>query len=396
MRAKRRSHRHGPLTRIGKLVGCLLALVWPAPSNGQRTLIADVQSRLSIGSEDGEEPYRLAGVSAAIQAADGTIIVANCGTSELRFFDTSGRHIRSVGRAGEGPGEFRYLRRIFMAGDSIVAFDGFPASRVSVFTAQGKFVRSIQVFARADVIARLSDGTFLGRASQAPAAEMGIARAKLTLYRLGEDGELLDSLSGLHGIETGATPRGRRLVRMGRTSNVAVVAGRIVVADQANPYYSEYDAKLKPVRRVRTITQPQPWTNELKKKWEASRQVMIPQGGVIGAFGPDYGPELPSFRDVVAGTDHRLWIQDPDRPGIYPLTWTAYEDDRASARAQLPARFFPTQFGLDWVLGIFSDSLGVEHVQKFTLRSASHSEIALPPRVAQPPDQPRCGAWASR
>ncbi len=63
---------------------------------------------LTIGSVEGDEDYDLHQVTGALRLGGGTVVVANSGTLELRFYDREGRHLRSVG----GPGEFQSLEWI--------------------------------------------------------------------------------------------------------------------------------------------------------------------------------------------------------------------------------------------------------------------------------------------
>lgn len=86
----------------------------------------------------------------------------------------------------------------------------------------------------------------------------------------------------------------------------------------------------------------------------------------------------------------------------FPLTWTAYEDGRPVARAELPPRFFPFEFGrddsgADWVVGITYDGLRIEQVHVIELVPGELPGHALTPREAQAPtSMPYCGPWTSR
>jgi len=362
------------------------------------TLVTDVRPLLSIGVVDGAEPYLLNGVAGALRQSDGRVVVANCGSSELRFYDAAGLHVRTVGGRGGGPGEFQYLRRIYPAGgDSIGAYDGLPRHRASHFTPEGSHVRTVPLAARVEVMGRLADGALLGRAVEVQPREPGRFRRATTLYRLDAKGMVLDSLSGLPGREGVNDAQGRpRALRMERMAVLAVLSDRIAFGGQDEAVFIEYSADLQPVRRVATVTRPEEVTDAARNAWEAATDVMIPLGGTVPGYGPESAPQMPAYRHMVAGIDGRVWLQDPDRPGTYPLVWTAYQGGRPAMRVELPARFFPTQFGPDWVLGIHYDPEGIERVQLFRMQPGSHSGRSWTPRDAQPPDVPRCGAWTSR
>jgi 6-bladed beta-propeller len=101
---------------------------------------ADVPS-LVIGVVEGDDAYQFFRASSAVRLSDQTIVVANNGTAQIRFFDPGGRFIRQVGRWGGGPGEFRWLQSVQATdGDTVVAFDG--RLRRSHFAPDGVFVRS--------------------------------------------------------------------------------------------------------------------------------------------------------------------------------------------------------------------------------------------------------------
>lgn len=110
-----------------------------------------------------------------------------------------------------------------------------------------------------------------------------------------------------------------------------------------------------------------------------------------------FADSMPAYGDVLAGRDGRLWVQDPYRMRRYPLTWTAYEEGVPVARAELPPRFFPFEFGRDWVMGITYDELRVERVRLIELVEGELPGLELTPREGQAPtNMPRCGPWAGR
>jgi len=95
---------------------------------------------LEIGVREGEEAYQLFRVGGSVRLGDGRIVVANTGSRELRVFGPDGVFQRSVGRDGEGPGEFRWPSRIrVVAPDTFLVWDQ-SLQRVSLFDADGRFL----------------------------------------------------------------------------------------------------------------------------------------------------------------------------------------------------------------------------------------------------------------
>lgn len=77
--------------------------------------------------------------SGAIDAA-GRLYVADDQPTVIKVFDRDGRFVRTIGREGEGPGEYRTVI-LAVHDSSLVVFDPRLA-RLSVFDTSGRFVRS--------------------------------------------------------------------------------------------------------------------------------------------------------------------------------------------------------------------------------------------------------------
>ncbi len=76
---------------------------------------------VELGVLEGQPAHQFSQVVGATRLSDGRIAVADGGSKELRFFDTNGRHLVSVGGPGEGPGEFRFLYSLDrLPGDTLI------------------------------------------------------------------------------------------------------------------------------------------------------------------------------------------------------------------------------------------------------------------------------------
>lgn len=100
---------------------------------------------LSIGSALGGDPAaQFSSIGGLAKLDDGRIVVLDEGSAELRFFDSTGAHLRTVGRRGEGPGEFSggFLALHRLPGDSLLVTEPLPL-RQSLFAPSGEFVRIV-------------------------------------------------------------------------------------------------------------------------------------------------------------------------------------------------------------------------------------------------------------
>ncbi|MGQ0642904.1 MAG: hypothetical protein ACT4P6_19330 [Gemmatimonadaceae bacterium] len=96
---------------------------------------------LEIGGQEGVGPAEFSGIVGVTRQNDGTLIVADGTSRELRFFGANGRYLRTATRRGLGPGEIEYLTEFTAVGDTLVVADGRRA--VHVFAPDGKWLRSL-------------------------------------------------------------------------------------------------------------------------------------------------------------------------------------------------------------------------------------------------------------
>jgi len=94
--------------------------------------------------------------------ADGTIFVADGGAHSIKVFAADGTFRMSLGRQGQGPGEFADPSRLAIAGDRLVAYDSRNV-RFSVWTLDGEHVADHAPLVPRTVtdLHGLSDGTLL-------------------------------------------------------------------------------------------------------------------------------------------------------------------------------------------------------------------------------------------
>ncbi len=107
---------------------------------GAGELSADIldhpKTTLLIGREDGPEYVRFFRITSVFGHAD-HIYVVDAGEQSLRVFDTKGEYVRTIGRAGEGPGEFGEPAFPFITGDTLVIWDA-RLRRVTLFSLAGE------------------------------------------------------------------------------------------------------------------------------------------------------------------------------------------------------------------------------------------------------------------
>ncbi|MGH8646829.1 MAG: hypothetical protein ACREX4_21165 [Gammaproteobacteria bacterium] len=100
---------------------------------------------LSLGVQEGKIPEGFGKVAGALRLGSGAIVVVDGMSLQVRFFSPQGSPLASSGKSGAGPGEFRTVMSVRRcAADSVFVYD--PAlMRISVFTPNVGFARSMDV-----------------------------------------------------------------------------------------------------------------------------------------------------------------------------------------------------------------------------------------------------------
>ena len=106
------------------------------PPRWQLTRVVSIGPR-SVREQ--ETPDEFGGVSAVALGPGRTVLVADAANSEIRVFGLDGTHLRTFGRGGEGPGEFRSIYSIAWAGDRLLTYDP-RLGRIGEFSAEGEWL----------------------------------------------------------------------------------------------------------------------------------------------------------------------------------------------------------------------------------------------------------------
>lgn len=109
-----------------------------------KTPILELKEELAIGGLGTEEDHDLGQVRGFVVDNDGTIYVLDGRDSNIKVFDASGKHIRSIGQKGQGPGELDMPRTLSInrKNEELAVFE--LSRRISVFSLDGVFLRHVE------------------------------------------------------------------------------------------------------------------------------------------------------------------------------------------------------------------------------------------------------------
>jgi hypothetical protein len=139
----------------------------------------------------------LLGVLGAVFLEGGELVLAHRSKQELLVLDATGAFVRSIGRAGDGPGEFRVLTGPWRVGANTIAVYDPRLRRVTWLSTDGELLHSGSIAKPAlpDSASRLwgatgvtTDGTLLVWADAAPRSEPGVDRPARWLVAVDSSG----------------------------------------------------------------------------------------------------------------------------------------------------------------------------------------------------------------
>lgn len=345
---------------------------------------------LSIGGDD-TPGGPLFQVTDAMRLANGRIVIASAGTQQVRIYGPDGGLIRTVGRPGDGPGEFRapfWLGKL--RGDSIAVWD-VALRRFSVFTPTGDFVRSVRPRASLgrfpQAVGVLSGGQFVLAAStdaQILPTPGRVHRDTAAFVVVDTAGAVVDTLGRFPGremvaggtLETGfillPLPFGRQTVTVVQGDRLFVGTGdrwEIAAYGPRGVLHSVFRVEREPVSVTRAdIREYQRNLVTLGENAQAGAQ------GVKALKDAPYPATMPALTALAVDSLSYLWVQEPAKLSRARSggVWTVLAPDgRVRGTVLLPPGLVVNRIGGDWVLGVIVDSDHVEHVRVYRLTRTS-------------------------
>jgi hypothetical protein len=158
-----------------------------APRDG--TFAFDLVEDLVIGQEDDEDYFFPESVRIDVDG-QGRIFVCDTGNRRVQVYEKDGHYLRSLGRQGQGPGEYAFPSNVLLAGTGEAYIES--GSSFIVFGQDGIFRRNILPKTRLSRMALGPGGTIIGGPRPNYPDEGG---PKHKLVQLGPEGEMLRTLA---------------------------------------------------------------------------------------------------------------------------------------------------------------------------------------------------------
>jgi hypothetical protein len=319
-------------------------------------------------------------VTDATRLADGTIVVANRGSAEIRAYTPQGDLAWRVGREGGGPGEFRYLSQVarFRA-DSLVAFD-YSLGRTTVLSQAGTIGRLLPPFSldvRSRELLVLNNDTFavvLSATRSAVVDRGGLHRPLASVVRVASrTGELIDTVGSYPAVESFLAAGAAILPLYYRSGHVTVRDGHLLVGTADSMEYRIYTGAGELTEIVRVPGYDLALSAE---EVAAERAARLPSDRPVP---PEYREAVASLPSPQTRPAYQEFLVD-ELGHVWAASYHGLLEADTSVEWQVfaatgewlggvivPARFTVFEIGADYVLGQRRDSLDVERVQLLKL-----------------------------
>lgn len=337
----------------------------------------DPEPLLDLAESGTGDPHDFYSVRSVKRLSDGSLVVANRGSNEIRKFSADGEFLASAGGDGEGPGEFTNLQRIELVGDSIVAQDIY--SRVALFGPGLEHLRTTRFEGYVRGLHHLGDGTLVVQAIMEFSEAYGLVRDPEAL--------VLYDLEGVRGDSIGSTPGGEEYVTevlsgaplFQKEARVDTHGGRIYTGGSDRMQVEELARDGDILRILRIPDFPLALTPEQVEAERSARlDIDLPPG--VTALPPYFVQAIedmpkpdtrPAYANLKVDPTGAIWLQPflgmSEAAG--PERWLVLGADGTwLGSVDIPVDFRPMDIGVDEMLGVWTDEMDVQHPQVRRLR----------------------------
>ena len=363
---------------------------------GEAILVPEV----SIGELEGDEEYLFGNIWSIAVDDEQSVYVLDAQANHVRVFDSEGAYVETLGRRGEGPGEFGSAEAIALLPDGRLVVRDSRNQRIQVF---GPGIGQTEEWgyqagnhgSTAPLQTDAQGRTFL------LARDLSTDMSDLHIIVLGPDGANLDTLPEPSSPLEPPVLTATITAEWGTSTSTAPVPFSPVFQWTVHPtghfvtgLPSEYRIDLARddgVLRIERATDPAP-THDDERALQRERTVRSMQ-----RTDPDWswdGPPIPDhkpfYRELLAGRDGRIWVRlateahavgdedhDPSDPSPAPVTWVeplrydVFEPDGTYLGVVAPPEDFTPfpnpVFDGDYVWGVTRDDLGVQRVVRYRI-----------------------------
>lgn len=333
---------------VALMVACF-TMPMATQAQGREAFLALPAPLFTLDSGDDPE-LEYSAISAVRRLPSGEMVVADARSPVIRIFSPDGQRLRTVGREGGGPGEFRNVQNVFLAGDTLFVYD-WHQRRLTRLNAGGTVFGTQQVRPAAelavDLVARLRDGRWLVTSTHMPSWTQGHGMYRDTLrvgiLASGTAGRVRWVPASYPGMSLFAyMPSDDRSqwwvgpLMLAATTIVRAGGDTLYVGDTATPYLDRWRPD---GQRLPRLALPLPPAPDLQLLRDAERDEALARPGADEERGQILAMHgvarvQPRYRDFLVAASGDLWVRLYGRTPADSTRYLVLSPD-ATVRAQL-------------------------------------------------------------
>ena len=318
--------------------------------------------------------YTFSHVIGSTKLQSGSIVVADGGTQELRWFDQSGRFQKAV-----GSGSFASIEWIGRLTSNTVAVFDFGNLRLSTFGPDGDLRQAANlvvtfqaspssvrgIFADSSVLAVRDVRSWAPTMIREGDVPDGLVRGPAAAFRYDITGDFMNVLGSYQGAERIFNHGRTRIVRVtsrpfGKTAVFAVSDDHYYVGEQNKFEVEVHDPNGVLTAILRLDRENVPVTAEDVDRYKRSRLAGVHElqktDRQIELDALPFPEAMPAYGSIIADSEGNLWIADYRPFGDEQARWTVFDSEhRMLGTVETPTSLTVQDIGSDYVLGVFTD-----------------------------------------
>jgi len=362
----------------------IAALTAMRPPQQPASWALEAKPTVTIGTDDSDPAAILEAIVFATRLPDGSILIGDQGDFVLKVFAPNGTLRKSFARKGGGPGEVRFLGRMFRCGDSVYTYDIQEGHRMSVFTLEGRYVRTFRFHTPPGQRVPYNSacnpsGRFVhigwGANNEIKA---GLHRSVVPVWLSAADSGAPRMIDSVPGSERWGTVRENRLVGtrplpLGKQPVVGIGRSRAYVGSGDRFQVRVFDLSGDPQEPLQRSEAPAAVSREDIRD-EIERVVASAGEARRAAVERSYGEitlpsTLPAYTALVVDADDHVWIRPFPRGASATVRWSVFAPTgKLVAGVAVPKHLEVHEIGRDYLLGRFLDpEEGIPQVRQYRL-----------------------------
>jgi hypothetical protein len=121
------------------------------------------EEELTIGVEEGDENYMFGNQIFLNTDDDGNIYVTDQNRGNVKKYDSIGNFLQSIGRKGQGPGEFQDMSVARFTSEGNIYLNDIKTQRLSFFNKEGNYLKGVKFPTRFERVTINSIGFYIAR-----------------------------------------------------------------------------------------------------------------------------------------------------------------------------------------------------------------------------------------